>query len=441
MTQRHAIALPAVEAIDRLSALASTLSRRPASSARSGIKPRTTAWKAELRAEIARLPRRAAGPADANARLVLAWCAGLKVRPATLHHYLTEATGLLSATGETPLGRALTTWPREQLVPAGRQPGHRYFTVARQIFWFIHGNRGREWRVLPRALQLRFKRGGPKCRPVLTGADVARIIDELGRRAAAARSGRFWIELRALVLLLLFAGPRVACEALRAPLGALTVSDRVSFNVIDGKGGKARTIEVSPDVLPIPPWVLDMLGDYWTGRFHEARQDLAAPLFPAEFFSALETDADSIETAYQRIYSLLQAMPGAPTPHDFRRYFANVLRMHGNAPVAILNLLGHSTPIVLPRNYLQCYPALQRQQLRDSVARLERERSLPADPLMRLDGFARAQGISREGARKMLPGLGAAEAGQLRLTEATALLRRRILRATGDSVSLDARVS
>lgn len=190
------------------------------------------------------------------------------------------------------------------------------------------------------------------------------------------------------------------------------ITDCLFIFIIDGKGGKDRTIQ--SEILPLD--TIKKLKEYVADK---AKSGESTYLF------SLATKKSS--TAYENFRNWLATKGIWEEPHSMRRYFANRMRVLGYSIVEIANALGHSSILTTLENYLTIFPAFQRLQLIDwnnsqdfvNVPQtLSRKVNQDLNQFMSMEGFIKfSQSRSRQ------PG-----SGDFTLGQSVELLRNRILR-------------
>jgi site-specific recombinase XerD len=389
-------------------------------------------WRAALQNAEATLADLENGPTTDNVRLILRWLyANKRLALNSVHNMLDDVVVLLEYVGDRPLVEALACSSSEDIGCV--KASGRYFTTLRSLYHFATGTA--RWSELPRTLRHR-KSADLAARAALAPGDIEKLIDRVVEQSAGLGQypgtgitvSQFLI---ALLMICAIMGLRIS-EALTLRLGDIWITDRLTVIVPNGKGGKSRVIELSEDVGGAPCWVLDFLQAIWLARLDEEHGNLQSSFFTGRLFAEPTGKPCDHKVVYQRVLRFLKSVGFQEGTHTFRRFFANSLRAQGIPLLSIVNLLGHATIGTAPQNYIQVYPGLQRKQLHQWLASQNR---VKINSYVILAQFAEAQGISREGAHKLLvktqqEGLEIRHDGRrttpLRLLDAINILKNRI---------------
>lgn len=319
----------------------------------------------------------------------------------SIHHKVDDICAFVNLIDDQTVIDRLRSITDDELCPPDIKhcARRRYFSSLRSLYRFITGNPN--WSDLPAGLKHR-----EKSHPTSKGLPKL-ALDELiggikqathGLQQCPCTSVTVTDYLVALVVVCAFTGLRIV-EALNLNIGDIWITDRLTVIALR-KGGKYITTEVPPERNIVPAWALEQLKNLWKVRFDETGGDLHAPFFYGQFFSTLAgANGGNSRSTYQRLRRFLIGIRYEGGPHSFRRYFANMERCNGAPLLEIVNLLGHSTTATAPKSYIQVYPILQAQQLKEWS---KTQDVLIIPPELTVAQVAISMNITREGCFRLL---------------------------------------
>jgi integrase len=334
-----------------------------------------------------------------NAKLILDWLTYLlkENTPNTIHHKLVDICILIKLCNQKHIVEFLNECDTSDILPPNSKSSNfsRYFSSLRSFYEFVTKDNN-----FPKSLG--YRKAITLTSKTLISQDeliglIKQIQFELSDHPQLENTNiQVSDYVVVLVIILSYSGLRFS-EAIGLCVGDITITDRITVVAVR-KGTKRITTEV-PKIIT-PEWVLMYLASFWKAREQEVGGDLRAYLFTGEYF-VKKADDNMIDLSFARekLRKLLKNLGIDPKFHILRRYFANQIRNSGLPLLEVSNLLGHSTTTTAPKSYIQCFPLIQKKQLK---AWSSTQNHLELNLELFLSQIATSLGMTREGIFKMV---------------------------------------